>query len=73
MNNSALQRLAYKAGATRVSSEVYNRIRTIGDQYLSSIVQYASEHEKRRQFRKTMLFTESNMWDFLACTKFREM
>lgn len=51
MNNSALQRLAHKAGATRVSSEVYNRARNIGDQYLKSIVNYAiiyCEHENKK-------------------------
>ncbi|CCV02159.1 histone H4-like [Invertebrate iridovirus 25] len=51
MNNSALQRIAHKAGATRVSSEVYNRARSIGDQYLDSIVRYAiiyCDHEKKK-------------------------
>jgi histone H3/H4 len=51
MNNSALQRLAYKAGATRISSEVYNRIRSIGEQYLNSLVKYAiiyCDHERKK-------------------------
>ena len=41
MNNSALQRLAHKAGATRVSSDAYNTLRSAGEIYLNSVVKYA--------------------------------
>lgn len=51
MNNSALQRLAYKAGATRVGSEVYNKLKSTGEIYLNSVVKYAiiyCEHEDKK-------------------------
>jgi histone H3/H4 len=51
MNNSALQRLAHKAGATRVSSDVYDTLRSTGEQYLTSVVKYAiiyCEHENKK-------------------------
>lgn len=51
MNNSALQRLAYKAGAVRVSSAVYDVLRTVGRQYLTSIVRAAityCEYENKK-------------------------
>ena len=41
MNNTALQRLAYKAGATRVSSAVYDVLRSVGHRYLTSILRAA--------------------------------
>lgn len=44
MNNSALQRLAYKADATRISSSAYDLIREVGIKYLESLVNYAQIH-----------------------------
>ena len=51
MNNSGLQRLAYKAGAVRVSSKVYDKVRNVGHQYLESIVRAAvtyCEYENKK-------------------------
>jgi histone H3/H4 len=50
MNNSSLQRLAYKAGAVRTSVKVYDDLRDIGINYLQNLVQTAiifTEYEKK--------------------------
>jgi histone H3/H4 len=56
MNNSALQKLAHRAGANRISSDVYENARTIGTKYLNFIVEYAiiyCEHEKKKVVSET--------------------
>lgn len=50
MNNCALQRLAYKAGLTRVSSDAYDETRVIAQKYISDIINLAviyMENENR--------------------------
>jgi histone H3/H4 len=51
MNNSSLQRLAYKAGAVRVSSTVYDELRYIGGGYIELLVRTSiiyAEYENRK-------------------------
>lgn len=51
MNIPGLQKIAYKAGATRVSSDVYDHVRAVGERYLKSIVKYTiiyCEHENKK-------------------------
>jgi histone H3/H4 len=51
MNNYSLQRLAYKAGAVRVSSTVYDELRYIGGNYIKILVRTSityADYEKRK-------------------------
>ena len=51
MNISGLQKIAHKAGATRVSADVYDHVRAVGERYLEAIVKYAiiyCEHENKK-------------------------
>ncbi|AHL67618.1 hypothetical protein DH26_gp130 [Chloriridovirus anopheles1] len=51
MNDSALQRIAYKAGITRISESVYGFVREAGNMYLRSITEYAeiyAEYEGKK-------------------------
>jgi histone H3/H4 len=41
MNIPGLQKIAYKAGATRISSDVYDHIKAVGERYLKSNVKYS--------------------------------
>lgn len=56
MNNSALQRLSYKAGLTRVSSEAYDEMRLIAEKYLSEVINYSSIYMENAQ--KATIFPE---------------
>jgi len=56
MNNAAIQRLAYKAGATRIDSNTYDDIRKLGENYIKLIVKYAiiyCENENKKTISDT--------------------
>lgn len=58
MNNSALQRIANRAGVTRISNDVYDFLREIADKYLNSVVVYTIQPLRDNDKKSTIIKAE---------------
>lgn len=58
MNNSALQRLARRAGVTRINNDVYEYLRDAADTYLTSVVNYTIQPLRNNGKKNTIIKVE---------------